>query len=551
MLAALLVVLLGAADGDVVSDDAYYYFEIARNAARGEGFSFDSVEPTNGFHPLWAWLLVPIYFVFDSSVWLPIRAAQLLSAAFAAGTALLLQRLFARHGCRRGGELAACAWLFNPFTLVLAFRGLETALSVFVLTLSIDALDRVRAAARADPRELAWLGLTVGLAVLARTENALWALAVGLALIPTGRSSTRRRFGELGRRIAPVGLAAGLTVLPWIAWSLATFGTIVQTSGLAKLRFRLYGNLPPLDLAGGAGFFASAAGNIARVARNAFAFVWKYTGLPIDDGIAVLLVAAGISAGLALLPRIVRRRVGESPERAGAASLCANLLLPLGAFLVLHVAYYAWFAHSYAPWYFLPLVLIYCVFLGERLTCLGALARRSYAVAAATFAGAGLGVSLWVAAPHFAISSYEYDLARRLGERLAGNFRTVGLWNAGRVGYFFSFHQPGIRVVNLDGLVNNRITALPDADADAYQRYLLDNVEAIVEHPQHLAWVLPRRSATRFAREHIRCVDRVGRYTICRVLDTPERETASRDAGRARSQPLRRRPDAGTPGVGR
>ena len=40
--ATVVLALLGFADGEIVCDDAYYYFEIARNAALGEGFTFDS-----------------------------------------------------------------------------------------------------------------------------------------------------------------------------------------------------------------------------------------------------------------------------------------------------------------------------------------------------------------------------------------------------------------------------------------------------------------------------------------------------------------------------
>ena len=34
-------------------DDAYYYFEIARRIADGQGSTFDGIAETNGYHPLW------------------------------------------------------------------------------------------------------------------------------------------------------------------------------------------------------------------------------------------------------------------------------------------------------------------------------------------------------------------------------------------------------------------------------------------------------------------------------------------------------------------
>lgn len=45
-------------------DDAFIYFVIARNIASGLGATFDGVTQTNGFHPLWALALAPIFYLF-------------------------------------------------------------------------------------------------------------------------------------------------------------------------------------------------------------------------------------------------------------------------------------------------------------------------------------------------------------------------------------------------------------------------------------------------------------------------------------------------------
>src|SRR3954447_22136254 len=44
-------------------DDAFYYFGIARNVAHGHGSTFDGINPTNGYHPLWMLMAVPFYAV--------------------------------------------------------------------------------------------------------------------------------------------------------------------------------------------------------------------------------------------------------------------------------------------------------------------------------------------------------------------------------------------------------------------------------------------------------------------------------------------------------
>ncbi|HMI30346.1 MAG TPA: hypothetical protein VK527_01310, partial [Candidatus Limnocylindrales bacterium] len=35
------------------SDDSFFYLQVARNIAAGHGSTFNTVSPTNGYHPLW------------------------------------------------------------------------------------------------------------------------------------------------------------------------------------------------------------------------------------------------------------------------------------------------------------------------------------------------------------------------------------------------------------------------------------------------------------------------------------------------------------------
>ena len=56
---------LAAAGAPIYVDDAYYYIVPAQNWWKLGFFSFDGVEPTNGFHPLWAWLNALLLFPFQ------------------------------------------------------------------------------------------------------------------------------------------------------------------------------------------------------------------------------------------------------------------------------------------------------------------------------------------------------------------------------------------------------------------------------------------------------------------------------------------------------
>ena len=57
-------------------DDAAYYLGVARNVAAGHGSTFTGLLETNGYHPLWMLLLVPV-------AWLVDRPADLVVAVVA------------------------------------------------------------------------------------------------------------------------------------------------------------------------------------------------------------------------------------------------------------------------------------------------------------------------------------------------------------------------------------------------------------------------------------------------------------------------------------
>jgi hypothetical protein len=66
----------------LVSDDAYYYFAIARNLVTRGILSADGITLTNGFHPLWLFVITPVFALFKSYHWLAIHFALTFSAVF-------------------------------------------------------------------------------------------------------------------------------------------------------------------------------------------------------------------------------------------------------------------------------------------------------------------------------------------------------------------------------------------------------------------------------------------------------------------------------------
>jgi hypothetical protein len=59
---------------------------------------------------------------------------------------------------------------------------------------------------------------------------------------------------------------------------------------------------------------------------------------------------------------------------------------------------------------------------------------------------------------------------------------TAGAWTAGSHGYYFHREFPGGRLVNLDGVVNNRVASM--LTVDEYLEYLINEIQFVTESPQ-------------------------------------------------------------------
>ena len=75
---------------NTLSDDAFYYFQVARNAAAGRGVTFDGEHPTNGFHPLWMGMSIAVYALTPNQPTLPIHTLLFVSTLFDLAAAFLI-----------------------------------------------------------------------------------------------------------------------------------------------------------------------------------------------------------------------------------------------------------------------------------------------------------------------------------------------------------------------------------------------------------------------------------------------------------------------------
>jgi len=147
VLVALIVICglgllsIGVRSTDMVFDlplteDGYYVMTIARNVARGVGFSVDGTTLTNGFHPLWGVLSSLAFLVGAGSDELSMRLVLVASATTTVVSAVLWARLFSNlfGADNRLYRLCFVLIYLTSFQLLAQhFNGLETGLLLALL----------------------------------------------------------------------------------------------------------------------------------------------------------------------------------------------------------------------------------------------------------------------------------------------------------------------------------------------------------------------------------------------------------------------------------
>ncbi len=200
--AALIAVILGvhiyAALSDAfnfpnswfIRDDAYYYFKVAQNITEGHGVTFDGINLTNGFHPLWMLVCIPVFALARFDLILPLRVLLLVMAVLDAATAVLIYRMTKRTLSQPAAMLAAAFWAFNSYIHYTVYEfGLETPLAAFFIILLLNELSKFEKEWRTGPvpgKRLASLAIIATLTMFSRLDLVFFAAIVGIWILFRG-----------------------------------------------------------------------------------------------------------------------------------------------------------------------------------------------------------------------------------------------------------------------------------------------------------------------------------------------------------------------------
>ncbi len=222
-------------DQGLYGDDSYISHKVAANIAEGKGIT-QAGEPTNGFQPLYVFLLVPFHGFLDIEQ--ATIASAVLNSIFSVLGSYLVFLILGDLLSARVGLIGAALWVVSEYLTRASLNGLETALAnAMMLAVVYAHLRSVRVSCRLSNARAALLGAIMGLALLARFDLGLLLLPLGLDQIRV--RATRREFGAL----ASVIVAGGLMIAPWFVWSYVVCGSLTPVSGRASRTIsQLYGD---------------------------------------------------------------------------------------------------------------------------------------------------------------------------------------------------------------------------------------------------------------------------------------------------------------------
>jgi len=251
---------------NLFADDAFYYIDIARNSIGRHGFTFDGQFITNGFHPLWQYLLVALgkLHIVDYS-----NLSGTLVRVFYANTLIL--------GLGAAAFCAACArYLRQPMLALLTIapglfwmitapitaiyfatwyyaNGMESALALLCFSVALFLYRQDDA----SNLRLTFVAFWLGLAVLARLDDVFLAGSVAVWILL--QSPARERFRKL-LALSPIAVM----ILAYLIYNRVTVGVFLPLSGAAKAGFAFGQNFKwTLRL-----FLPIVTGDLPRVLRQ-------------------------------------------------------------------------------------------------------------------------------------------------------------------------------------------------------------------------------------------------------------------------------------------
>ncbi len=469
-------------DQGILVDDAFYYFKIAHNITLGNGVSFDGLSSTNGFHPLWLIIILPIFFLSLSKLTL-IHLVLTVSAVVGTASVIVLYYLLKRLNVGKKVRFAAVLFLSLLPTALLSgsgiMNGMETSLNVLLILVFLWSFAGFFNKNGLGYKNILLFGAITGLLFLSRTDNSI--LIVISWLVSFYVFLHKSRWPEL-KKLFLAGLVALVIVLPWLLWSFYEFGNLIQVSGKA-IPFIAHERISTQDW--------NVLDYLVRYIKNfADSFIYIFGVLvsskrsPLFLGVVIIFITVTTFVLFGYRKRGLYKKLKNKFKKNLVVSIPILLTPPVFLLVQTIRAIYlrGWYHFS-----IFPILLILFSFLADLLADewnhLNSKIKSVFKLAGVIYIFIlSLSLANFILVPSSSLSELgKYKTIQELNNYLPPN-SIVGAWNAGLYGYFF---EKGT-IVNLDGVVNNEVYPYIKEHAvgkyvkEKKIQYLVDNRSALL-----------------------------------------------------------------------
>lgn len=465
------------------NEDSFYLFSTAEHFAKGNGFSVDGAQPTNGVQPLIIFFYAPLFLIAGFNKLLVLKLAFIWVALFDALSVFLLAVLMKKLSISREKNddplwksppmIAAALWAFLYPIYIHTACGLETGLYSMLLLLTLvkytDILKSQKNREHVGVIEYIGLGIVLGFTVLSRIDAAIF-----VALIAAYEIWKHRIEGVKNAFI--IGITALILSSPWWWYNVSVFGHILPQSGFAESL-------------------------INETSRN----LWQALTV-IADSLSIFFFlpkAVDVSHEISLVWFIVViGGIFFIVKYSNAFHSCKNSynlspVVPLAATCAVFFIYYVFFfsAPHFIPRYFQPLRIV-AIIMGSMLLptiIQWALQSKAKKTVLILFCSIVFLFSFLRYGYFFTTTDYS-DLykAGKWAETVAP--KQVGMYQSGTAGFIAS------NVTNLDGKVN--IEALKARQGDDIGKYVAEKqFDYIADWPDMVNEIL--HSAKRYGLEYV------------------------------------------------
>ncbi len=405
----------------IVPDDAFYYFQTGKHILQSGFSSFDGINYTNGYHPLWMLLILPFQLI--SNPWLSLRLILLLANIFSLISGWLFYKISKKIFNNSSTAMFSLILFFlNPIVIAQDLNGLETSLSSLIFMICLYFVLQTFK----NKYSLFNYGVILGLLFLSRTDNIFYIL--GFLAILTWQYKFASVYSFL---------SFGLVSSIWIILNMEH--GFVQSSGMAV----------PLVL----------KDEFLSQGKNQFLLFRRSVKLFIDFFLFRMYQFIGINRmvfwflGILSLFKIMSKKIYLNKQWQKIFIL---ILFSLGL-IVAHVSY-RWYPRH---WYFCQFIALICLVFGWSFK---RVKKGNYRIFTLVFV---VIFNLTLAIKFLINGVYPAQLEiLRSTEWIRENIQEerVGVFNSGIISYF-----SGRTIVNLDGAINtNAYHALKKKDLTGY-----------------------------------------------------------------------------------